>query len=221
MIKINLALLKSPAGTGGEETSGSGFSLGGLFKKKSGGSDTASSISPSGELPIKPLAYLAIAFFGGEMLIGEIRNEELGVRDAQILKLTEQQTVLQKQLSAVKGLEEVKKKMDSDEAVYKTKISTIEKLLEGRQLPVQILSSVSTTIPEEVWLTQFRFDESTAQLDGVAMNMNHVTDFMRNLGASAHFQDVDGRTGQSSDATLGTEVATFQLTAKRRTSNGL
>jgi len=226
MIKVNLATLKAPVGATQAESSSGGAFLSSLFSKKgdsSRGTDVSASAPSSGidRNTLRPLVILVVAYLAGDFLVSETQTEELAKRDSMIQKLSAQQDALQKQLGTMKSLEETRKKMDADEAVFKTKLATIERLIQGRQSTVQMLTTVSSTIPQEVWLNTLKLDEQAASIEGVALNMNQITDFMKSLNESAFFMEVDARAGKATDPKLGAEASVFQLSMKRRPTHGL
>ena len=222
MIKINLALRKGSGGGGGGGSASSGGGslfavLGNLLKKKEGdspASDVAKISAEARDLPIRKVVILVATYFLLDFGLEAFKADEMGKLEAVLNKLNAEKSKLQAELSNVKKFEEIRKKMDADELVLKTKLNTIDRLLADRQSCTKILTTVSGSIPAEVWLTSLRIDEKNAQFDGLSLNINQVTDFMKSLNESAFFKDVDAKAGKSNDSNTGAELANFQLSSR-------
>lgn len=200
MIKINLASRKSAAAS----------------------SSSMGSISPSLDVSdinkqvLRALILGAAAYLGsnywidmqkGELLAGvEQKSQDIGKRTAEI----------QASLGRFKQYEEIKKALDTDEKLIKTKLDTILKLSADKAVNVQILKTLSTALPSEVWLSSYKVSQSELEFHGSALDFNLVSDFMKRLSDSDVITDVQLlNTNQSKDE-KGVSVATFEVKAKRK-----
>jgi type IV pilus assembly protein PilN len=110
------------------------------------------------------------------MAIGPVRAEyaELQARvkalDVQTAELTELQ----------------KKKGELD-----AKLKTINELQQRRVGPANVLADLSDAAPDQVWLLDFTEDNGAATITGLAFDNQTIATFMRNLGTSKYFVDVD------------------------------
>jgi Tfp pilus assembly protein PilN len=162
----------------------------------------------------------------GAVLIGVIashvletyKEEELEKLQNVATKLVADGQKLQNDLDKYKSFDAIKKGLDEDEVIIRTKLETIQKLIATRDRAAKLLIGVSTTIPEEVWLTEFRLEKTAdIQMQGVSTDINHITDFMKNLNENAIFSDVEMKnTKQAKENESGQEIANFELSAKRR-----
>jgi len=91
------------------------------------------------------------------------------------------------------------------------KLEVLDKLKEGRTGPAQYLDELNNILPDKLWLTSFEEKGGNLSLQGVALNENFVAEFMRNLGNSQFFQNVNlVQTEQKIDQ--GMKLQIFQLT---------
>jgi len=88
------------------------------------------------------------------------------------------------QIEQVEGFKKKKKELEK-------KIDVIESLDRARRGPVRILAELSDRIPDRVWLTNLETNGSQVKLAGESLDNELVAIFVRNLGESKYFADVD------------------------------
>lgn len=71
------------------------------------------------------------------------------------------------------------------------KNQVIEDLTKKKAGPVRVMESLSSATPERLWLTDFKETWGNLALTGMAVDNQTVADFLRALGASIYFRDVD------------------------------
>jgi type IV pilus assembly protein PilN len=79
-----------------------------------------------------------------------------------------------------------KKRSELDE-----KLKTIALLEQRRVGPVQIMSDLSDSAPDQVWLLEFTENAGAATITGMALDNQTIAAFMRQLAQSPYFQQVD------------------------------
>jgi len=203
MIKINLASRKQ-AVAADANAGKTGLLLGGMR------------LEELRELPIRRYVLALIVVFMANYLLDEYKQDELKKVGTVLTALRLEQTKIQTELGKTKGFEEIKKQLDADEFTMRTKIETIEKLIADRQTPSRVLVALSTAIPSEVWLSNFRVENSQVSFVGSSLGFNQISDFMKNLGESAYFTDLRLQNTQQATTERGAEVAVFELQAKQR-----
>lgn len=214
MIKINLALKKQAAAS--SEGKGSKLSLDTLSGLIKGKIDLNSVRDFVEGLPLRKYAsMLAVAIVATSLL--NWREEKVQERWIEAIdKLKAEQTQLKLALAKTKGFEDIKKSLDADDAMIRTKINVIQKLIADRQTPPKLLLSLSAGIPSEVWLSNFKFAPDGVNLKGYSLGFNQISDFMKNLGENAYFTDLKLQSTQQGKDDTGLTVAIFELSAKRR-----
>jgi type IV pilus assembly protein PilN len=64
------------------------------------------------------------------------------------------------------------------------RVQLIEQLRAGQSIPVQLLDHVSRSMPDMLWLTEMEQTAEALTIQGRAMTLLSVSDFVRDLGAS-------------------------------------
>jgi type IV pilus assembly protein PilN len=72
-----------------------------------------------------------------------------------------------------------------------SKIGVIEELDRARSGPVRVLSELATRTPQRLWLTSVQTDGPTIVMIGQSLDNDLVALFLRSLGESAYFTEVD------------------------------
>lgn len=68
------------------------------------------------------------------------------------------------------------------------RVALIEELRKGQSAPVRLLDEVSRSLPDRLWLTEFRQEGADLTLDGRATSLTALSDFVANLEASRYFR---------------------------------
>ncbi len=157
------------------------------------------------------VAYVASAF------LDSYKQDALAALDTEITQVQEQQARLKGEVAKTKGYKDIKKQLDADELQLKTKIGTIQKLLDDRVTLSKLLVSLSENLPKEVWLTEFKIQDSDVIFKGASRGFIQVSDFLKNLGENIYFRDLSLKgTQEVADPTTGANLTIFELEAKRR-----
>lgn len=207
MIRINLANRKQQS-----VVSDGGKGMGGL-DLRSVGENARDFI---GDLPLGKYVAAVVVCGIAHYALGWHESAETQKLDAQIEQVVAEKEQLQAQLGKTRGYEELKRAMDSDEIMIKTKIDTIEKLIEGRQSSPSLLIALSSAMPPEVWLGDLTLKEGALGIKGNSTDYNYVSDFMRNLGESAYFMDINLSSSREARDETGQVIANFELSARQR-----
>ena len=207
MIKINLATRKQSASATGTAIGPTGIAN--LFKFNS-------VVDGMKDLPVREIALYVVMGTVGYFVADEFKVDQLKEATDQVTKVDEEKKKLQGEIVKLKGLDAVKAALEGDETVIRTKIETIQKLIAGRQIPPKILTTLSSGIPQEVWLSDLRIQESEVSIKGSSYGFNQISDFMKNLSDSAYFKDLKLLGTQQNKDSTGVNLATFVIVAKRR-----
>jgi Tfp pilus assembly protein PilN len=167
------------------------------------------------DLPVRKIGMVAIMFIGVDYLYTSFHDEEMAKATQVLEQYQARASKLAAEVSATKGFEAVKAEIDAAEQAVKTKLDVVEKLVADRQIPPKLLSSIASMIPEQAWLTGVKVAPDQAMFMGNASSLAVVTDFMKSLEESSFFKEVDAKAGSAKDKD-GSEMASFELTAKRR-----
>ncbi len=220
MIKINLARRKTATIAAAEaEQSGLTATVGGLLSgvlRRSSGAGASASSTTLSDLPIRSILIALIGIYGADFYFESEKAAALQAVEAAIQKERSEQSALQSRLATSKGLEELKRGLEADERLVRTKLEVILKLMQDKQGGVTALRHVSSAIPEEVWLSSLAITSADFNVSGQALDYNQVSDFMNRLNQTDFLADLNLDGSSQSKDEKGLSVATFRLTAKRK-----
>ena len=105
--------------------------------------------------------------------------------------LTEEAARVEADIAAAQGeqarlkslLTEVQQ-FEARRAQLQQRVQLIEQLRAGQSIPVQLLDHVSRSLPDMLWLTEMEQTSDALTIQGRAMTLLAVSDFVRDLGAS-------------------------------------
>jgi len=78
-------------------------------------------------------------------------------------------------------------KFEARKAQLTQRVNLIEQLRRGQTAPVHVLDEVSKSLPERVWLTEMKQTGADFFLQGYAVSLPSVSDFVANLEATKWF----------------------------------
>lgn len=169
------------------------------------------------ELPIRkalaPILTAGVLYYGLEMY----KEEELNKVEQVNAKLTSEKRDLEKKLEKFKDNDNLKKQLESDEAALKNKLEVIKKLSTDRSAGEKLIISIANSIPENVWLNEFKYEKGELQFRGAANELNLVSDFMKNLNENLLMKEVELKeTQKKKEFDRGPETTSYEIYAKRR-----
>jgi len=94
-------------------------------------------------------------------------------------------------------------KFKADKKVLEGKIAVIDQLKTFRQVQVHYLDELNKALPSQVWLEFYQQRSNLLTLRGKSLSTDDIADFMRNLEASAWFDDVRLDQTSQKETTLG------------------
>lgn len=203
MIRINLAKRKTSAAVAGSsDTALSRF--------------TRVEVGNLRQLPLLQVGLALLGIYGSGYFFDERRVADLAEVDQQITQLKTAQTQLQAKLAKNSAYEELKKSLEADEKLVRVKLDTIMKLMEDKTAAVSTLRRLSGSIPQEVWLSSFQFNATDVQFSGSAIDNGQVLEFMKQLGQTETFTDINLDSSTQSKDERGMVLASFKLSGKRK-----
>ena len=94
------------------------------------------------------------------------------------------------------------------------KIDVIDGLDKARTGPVRVLNELSTRTPDRLWLTSLSTKGRTISLQGQSLDNELVALFLRSLGDSEYFANVDLDSTKLGDDKGGLKLVTFEIRAE-------
>lgn len=103
-------------------------------------------------------------------------NQEIKKNNAEIKSL-------QKKIGEVK-------KFKALQAELKNKLEVLKSLKEAKSGPVHLMDDLIDSLPESLWITDYKEKTGKITIKGMALSEDDVADFMTNLDASAYYSNV-------------------------------
>ena len=94
------------------------------------------------------------------------------------------------------------------------KIDVIDGLDKARTGPVRVLNELSTRTPDRLWLTSLSTKGNTISLQGQSLDNELVALFLRSLGDSEYFENVDLDSTKLGAQKGGLKLVTFRIRAE-------
>ncbi len=217
MIKVNLHQRKAAVGValglpkgGGSAAAG----LKGLFEKLLGHSSEMEDGAKRALIIL--VAVYAVILGAAYWYDGSKKAELLAKLDAESGVVESKLNLLASELNKTNGYEQIKKSLEADEKTIRTKINTIQELIRERSTPPKILTTLSETIPKDVWLREFTLKDRHFKIGGSSTSMDVVSDFMKGLEETIYFRGVVLKSSKQETPKGGHMTATFELEADRR-----
>jgi type IV pilus assembly protein PilN len=160
-----------------------------------------------GESSDKKGVFLAVVILGltvaGIVVLWLSATRKLNQLEESINQLTQEKARLAPIIAQV---QEYQAKL----AELEEKEKLIERLRTEREGPVRMLDSLSSELPDFVWLTKLQQRGNAITIDGMAASYVSIADYIRKLEDSDWFQDVELIDAQV-DRRQEQEFTTFQL----------
>lgn len=208
MIKINLASKKASAISSG------GAASAGLLSKL-GGAGALQNLTPEKKAMLVTGILYGVVLFAANHFIEGYKTQELEKIQMDISGIESKIKLADSELSKTTGFEKLKKDLENDEKLIRTKIETIQSLINERTTPPKILIALSQATPKDVWIQNFSLAAGKLSITGRAYGIALVSDFMRSLDETIYFKDVVLKSSRQAKE-QGQELATFELEASRK-----
>jgi type IV pilus assembly protein PilN len=107
---------------------------------------------------------------------------------------------------------------DQQRAQLQQRVALIEQLRSGQSIPVQLLDTISKSIPDMLWLTDLEQKGNDITIQGQSTTLISLSDFVGNLGSTALLQKpieiVDSKVETVTSSGPGTGVDLIKFTVK-------
>jgi type IV pilus assembly protein PilN len=133
-------------------------------------------------------------------------SEEISNSKARIAQMQRDIDQYKPQLEQVAAFRAKKKELE-------TKIGVIDELDLARSGPVRVLSELAERTPDRLWLTSLATEGKTIVMMGQSLDNDLVALFLRSLGESAYFTEVDLDGTEMGGDTDGLRLMSFRIRA--------
>jgi len=133
-------------------------------------------------------------------------TENIGDSKARIAQMQRDIDQYNPQLEQVAAFRKKKKELE-------TKIGVIDQLDRARSGPVRVLSELAQRTPDRLWLTSLATEGTTIVMAGESLDNDLVALFLRSLGESRYFADVDLDKTEMKGNADGLQLVSFRIRA--------
>jgi type IV pilus assembly protein PilN len=102
--------------------------------------------------------------------------------------------------------------IEKEKAQIQQKIDVLEKIQEGRALPVRILYDIAHALQDAIWLRQIKKQQDRIEIEGFSNQTEFISDFAEALAKIPYMRSVELKTVQEVQE-LGMTVKKFSLEA--------
>jgi type IV pilus assembly protein PilN len=113
------------------------------------------------------------------------------IQGRRLARLDDQIDTLQREITQLNEQTKEASDLDRKKGELQAKLRVIDDLNLKRVGPLHVLEALSTTTPEKLWLVDFNESRGNATINGVALDNQTVAQFLRQLGESPYFVNVD------------------------------
>lgn len=168
------------------------------------------------ELPLQRFAIPGVLALIAFYTLETYKEDQLKKVNGLLNRAKDDGLTLQTKIAGYKTYDSLKKTLDEDELLIRTKLETIHTLIANRAAPPKLLRGISASIPKEAWLTEFKIADADVMLKGQAYGFGQISDFMKTMTDHPLIGKVELKSSnQVNDPDFG-EIAGFELTVKRR-----
>jgi len=152
------------------------------------------------------IALLLLITGGAIGIIHSRQADELALAGARVGQMQNDIEQFKPQLEQVAAFRKHKARLEK-------KIAVIDGLDRARSGPVRILTELATRTPERLWLTSLEAKGTGLTLKGESLDNEIVAHFLRALGESQYFSNVDLDSTELGKAKKGVRLVTFSIRA--------
>jgi type IV pilus assembly protein PilN len=152
------------------------------------------------------IALLLLITGGGIGVVHSRQADEVGLAGARVAQMQNDIEQFKPQLAQVAEFRQHKARLEK-------KIAVIDGLDSARSGPVRILTELATRTPERLWLTSMEAKGTGLTLKGESLDNEIVAQFLRALGESEYFAEVDLDSTELGKAKKGVRLVSFSIRA--------
>ena len=133
---------------------------------------------------VMQLLFMLIVVGGGIGFAHSEMNEKVNIAKARVAQMQRDIDQFKPQLEQVAAFRKKKAKLEK-------KIDVIDELDRARSGPVRVMGELAMRTPERLWLKSVSTSGGRIQIKGESLDNELVAVFLRGLGDSVYFEEVD------------------------------
>ena len=154
---------------------------------------------------VMQLVLVLLVSVGGIGIVHSRLTDQIGQAEGRVVQMQNDIDQFKPQLKKVAAFKKRKKQLEK-------KIDVIDGLDRARSGPVRVLAELADRTPDRLWLTDLSTEGTTITLKGQSLDNEVVALFLRGLGNSPYFDEVD-LDGTKLGNEKGLKLVTFNIRA--------
>lgn len=138
---------------------------------------------------VKFLVPFFLAIYLVEPAIDAMYLEDIQVAESKASELRKKDRQLRDELRSYEDVKRQVQELNIKEKALKAKISVVKQIVDKRQNPYSILSSIVSSIPEDVWLLELEIDDRNFKMIGYSKSWKSIGMFMNKMKVAGGSQD--------------------------------
>ena len=103
-------------------------------------------------------------------------------------RLDEEIAAAQRETARLRSVLQQVQQFETQRTQLQQRVALIEQLRKGQGGPVHMLDEISRSLPDRLWLTEVKQQGADLTIDGRAMSLTALSDFVGNLESSKYFK---------------------------------
>lgn len=177
MIKINLLGKKKEAGP---------FGIYEQLEKAGIKPEQLSELQPG----LLKVGIALIGLYAADYVPTEILQKKIQEVDVKIAAIQEQSGALQKELNSKKEIRKQMDQLNKEEVELQRQLNAVNGLSKDRATAFKTLDTISTILPQKVWLNKIEFNDHRLMIDGASWEYFTINDFIKSLNETTDFFNI-------------------------------
>jgi Tfp pilus assembly protein PilN len=135
-----------------------------------------------------PLLIISVVVYS--FMPGLVRDQFIDQQNKIKIKLDTleaEKANIEKELEKVAAIEARLEKMKAQEESFNARLKVIQKVLDTKNNPMQMLHYIAKNVPSDVWLTEVKVENSLVEIKGNALNYDSIGKFIAQLKDSIFY----------------------------------
>jgi len=115
------------------------------------------------------------------ILLIAYENYTISIKNTALARVTTQAAALQEEIKGFGSVDQVLENLGKEKAKMNEQLTVIEKISQKRAFKLQAILTAQKGLPEDVWLEEFNFYDSTIILKGFSRTPTSVQEFVQAL----------------------------------------
>ncbi len=174
-------------------------------------------------LDIKKIFQISLAFVVGFILVlflGQYKSWIYSNAEKKKKELNEKVSLVEKEIQKLSKFESELESYEKQKEIIKRKLNVLNELFSVRNTPVNLLDTISQSLPQKAWLKSIslKMDDNVIDLKGEALSNEDISDYLDKLKSSVYFSELKLKNVKYMvTGSTGFRIKEFEIEAKSST----